>query len=235
MKHDIFGYFRPSVWTSACSLRHRPVILLCCLCCLAFSGPADLESVAAGLQSRYASVRTVTGNFQQTYCAPGVEQVESGVFWLKKPGLMRWEYLRPEEKLFVADGRKFYYYVPQDRQVQIQSFSPADLHNTPLEFLFGAGNIRKKFAVEWETEYRAKAENTYLIRLVSRGREAGYDFLVLEIDREAWNLKRILVRESGGITQEFLFTDITTNAKIDDGKFRFEPPEGIDVLKLDEE
>jgi outer membrane lipoprotein carrier protein len=232
MMRDNFQIFPSKTWIAARSLLHSLAVLLCCL---TLSHALDLDGVTAGLQNRYASVKTVTGNFRQTYCAPGIDQVESGVFWLKKPGFMRWEYILPEEKLFVADGRRFFYYVPQDRQVQIQSFSAEDLHNTPLEFLFGAGDMRKKFAVSWETEYQPKAEHSYLIRLVPRSRESDYNFLVLEIDRETWDLKRILIRESGGITQEFLFTNVAANAKIDDGKFRFTPPKGVDVLELDDE
>jgi outer membrane lipoprotein carrier protein len=208
------------------------LLSICFLTIQTVSFALDLEDAIAGLQRRYASVDTVTGNFQQTYRAPGIEQVESGVFWLKKPGLMRWEYRRPEEKLFVADGRESFHYVPQDRQVYIQAFSASDLHDTPMEFLLGAADIQKSFTVSWEKEFKRKSEHTYLIRLTPRTYEAEYSFLVLEFDQKTWELQRVLIREASGNTSEFVLTGVTTNVKIENSMFKFKPPKGVEVIRL---
>jgi len=73
------------------------VCLLTFFCALAY--PQDLAKAISGLERRYASAETVSGNFEQTYRAPGIDQVQSGVFWLKKPGLMllnsTWYVLHP--------------------------------------------------------------------------------------------------------------------------------------------
>jgi outer membrane lipoprotein carrier protein len=206
-------------------------------CCIYFQRAAyaeDLENVVAGLQRQYASVKTLTGNFRQTYRAPGIDQVESGVFWLKKPGLMRWEYRSPEEKLFVADGRESFLYVPQDRQVTVQPLTLSDLHSTPLQFLLGEGNIHKSFLVSWEADSDPKANNSYLIRLTPSKSEPGYSYLVLEIDRKTWDLQSILIREPSGNTSEFLFTNLIKNIKIENGRFRFKPPKGVELIRLAE-
>src|SRR5262249_55435020 len=85
--------------------------VLCVLALLAAVGPAsaaDSDSALVALERRYASVVSFTASFTQTYRAPGIETVESGVVAMKRPALMRWEYRRPEPKLFVADGKKTY-------------------------------------------------------------------------------------------------------------------------------
>lgn len=211
------------------------LLLCCCIGCVATVYAADLSTVVAGLQRRYASVETVTGSFQQTYRAPGINQVESGVFWLKRPGLMRWEYRSPEEKLFVADGRESFSYVPQDRQVTVQPLSPSDLHGTPLEFLLGAADINKSFTASWETDFKSQVERTYLIRLTPRKREAEYAFLVLELDQETFDLRRIIIRESSGNTSEFLLTNVMPNVKIENKEFRFKVPKGVEEIRLTNE
>ncbi len=192
----------------------------------------DISAVVARLEQRYASVKTITGSFRQTYRAPGIDQSESGIFWLKKPGLMRWEYRHPEEKLFIANERESFLYVPFDRQVTVQDFSPSDLHGTPLELLLGAGSIHKSFTASWEEVIRAKTENPFLIRLEPRSRESTYSFLVLELDRETCDVRRIVIREKTGNTLEFLLTDMADNVKIEDGKFRFKIPKGAEVVRL---
>jgi outer membrane lipoprotein carrier protein len=206
--------------------------IACCLC-LSTSYTQELTGVVSGLQHRYSSVDTVTGNFQQTYHAPGIDQVQSGVFWLKRPALMRWEYRNPDEQLFVADGQKSYLYVPADRQVTIQPLSAADLHNTPLEFLMGTGDIQKNFTYSWERESKPKIEHTVLIRLVPRATEPAFQSLVLELDSTSFDLRRVVVREPTGNTMEFVLSNVTTNEKIDKKKFKFSIPKGVEIIQLD--
>jgi outer membrane lipoprotein carrier protein len=199
------------------------------------SSAADIESVVAGLQHRYGSINTMTGSFQQTYRAPGIDQVESGVFWLKKPGLMRWEYRNPEAKLFIADGRETYLYVPADRQVTVQAFSTAEMHNTPLEFLLGSVGINRSFAVSWENELKPSPEATFLVRLTPRKSDAEYSYLVLEVDQKNYDLKRIVIHEPGGNTSEFVFADLKTNVKADESLFKFKAPKGVETIRIQNE
>jgi outer membrane lipoprotein carrier protein len=194
----------------------------------------DLDSVVKGFQQRHAAVKTVTGNFRHHYRAPaqGIEQEESGVFWFKRPDLMRWESRQPEEKLFVVDGKESFHYIPLDYQVYVQPFTEADLRNTPLELLLGSVDIYKSYEVDWELNILPKAERNCLIRLTSRLPEPGYSYLVLELDQETWDLQRLIIKETTGNTSEFVFDDVKANVKIDDRKFRFKPPDGVDIVPL---
>jgi outer membrane lipoprotein carrier protein len=193
-----------------------------------------VASLVAKLQQRYGSATTVSADFRQNYRAPGVEMSESGTFWMKKPGLMRWEYREPETKLFVADGRDSYLYNPQDRQVMVRRFSPAELHSTPLQFLLGRGDILKSFSVSRESESAARIQGTVLLRLVPREDDPNYSYFDLECDQNTFDLRRILIRERTGNTSEFILTNVTTNVKVDSNKFAFKIPKGAEVIRLDE-
>jgi outer membrane lipoprotein carrier protein len=194
---------------------------------------ADVASVVDGLQQRYASAETVAGSFQQNYRAPGISQSESGVFRMKRPGLMRWEYRQPEEKLFIADGREVFLYSPLDRQVTIQPFSASDIHGTPLELLLGGADIKKNFSISWELRPKPVAEQTSLVRLTPRTATGDYDFLVLEIDTKTSDLQRIVIHERSGNTSEFLLANVVVNAKVNKKDFQFKPPKGVEVVRLD--
>ncbi len=212
-------------------------LLICGIGCNWMSYAMDLDSVVKGFQQRYAAVETVTGNFQHHYRAPaqGIEQEESGVFWFKRPGLMRWESHQPEEKLFVVDGKESFHYIPLDNQVYKQPFTAADLRNTPLELLLGSVDIYKNYEVDWELNILPKSELTCLIRLTSRRPEPGYSFLILELLQESWDLQRLIIQETTGNTSEFLFADVKTNVKIEDRKFQFKPPNGVDIVQLNDD
>jgi outer membrane lipoprotein carrier protein len=209
-------------------------LFICGVGCDRTSYTMDLESVVKGFQQRHAAVETVTGNFQHHYHAPaqGIEQEESGVFWFKRPDLMRWESRQPEEKLFVVDGKESFHYIPLDYQVYVQPFTEADLRNTPLELLLGSVDIYKNYEVDWELNALPKSELTFLIRLTSRLPEPGYSYLVLELDQETWDLHRLIIKETAGNISEFVFDDVKINVKIDDRKFRFKPPDGVDIVQL---
>jgi outer membrane lipoprotein carrier protein len=199
---------------------------------LRFGWSADLSSIVEGLQRRYSSVSTLKASFQQTYRAPGMEQIESGVFWLKKPGLMRWEYRQPEEKLFIADGKESFLYMPRDHQVTIQPFSVSDMHSTPLGFFLGSGDISKSFAVSWESEFKPNSGSAVTIRLTPLKSEAEYSFLVLELDRENYELRGIIIHEPGGNTSRFAFTDFEINVKVDNKSFKFKTPKGVEEVRF---
>ncbi len=193
-----------------------------------------MGAVVDGLQKRYQAVNTITADFRQTYRAPGVEQEESGVFWMKKPGLMRWEYRQPEVKLFIADGHSTYLYMPDERQVMVSRFNAAELHSTPLRFLLGEGDIASAFAASPEVEEKAKLPGTLMLRLVPRAHEPEYSYVVLEVDARTFDVHRIIIRERTGNTSEFQLTNVKTNLKVNDRQFRFSIPKGVEVVHLDE-
>jgi outer membrane lipoprotein carrier protein len=211
----------------------QALFLVCCFLSGLVDGySADLKAAIDGLQRRYASVKTVTADFQQFYRAPGIEQVESGVFWMKKPGLMRWEYRIPESRLFIADGRESYLYEPQNRQVTVQSYDVSDTRDTPLGFLLGAGDIDRSFVSSWETALKPAVEGTLIIRMTPRKSDPYCSYLILEIDRQTYDLRRILIREPNGSTSEFLLTKMAVNVKVNDRDFQFKVPKGVEVIRL---
>jgi outer membrane lipoprotein carrier protein len=196
---------------------------------------AKVETVLSGLQQRYAGIHTVTANFRQLYHAPGIEMLESGVLWMKKPGLMRWEYSDPEAKLFVADGHEMYLYTPEDRQVVVSRLTERDLRSTPLQFLLGQGNLERDFYSSLEDKLNHTFPDTVMLRLVPRSSERDYDYVVLEVDGKTFAIRRIVIVEKTGNTSEFILGNVETNVKIDNKQFQFKIPRGAEVMKMDEQ
>ncbi len=210
-------------------------------CCLLLFGlslgsaqTVEFRDVLGQLQQRYGSAETVSGQFRQSYSAPGIEQVESGVFFMKKPGLMRWEYRLPESKLFVADGRNTYLYTPADRQVMVHPVVPADLRGTPLQILLGEDELSSVFRAVTETEFTPTQEGAVMLRLVSTEAQSDYEYVVVECDAETIELRRIIIRELTGNFSEFVFSHLKTNVKLSNKQFRFKPPKGVEVIHIDE-
>ncbi len=195
---------------------------------------ADLAATVAALQRRYASVDSLSADFTQIYRSPGMDQTESGIVYMKRPGLMRWEYRNPEEKLFVADGRDTYLYTPADRQVLVRRFTLDDLRATPIQLLLGQGDLKRNYDVAWDSVAGAQADGVVRLRLTPRAGNADYAYVVLECDDASFDLRRILIRDRTGDSSEFLFTNLKTNAKVNAQQFQFKIPKGVEVVRLDE-
>src|SRR5712691_5292648 len=107
-------------------------------------GATDL---AQSLQRKYDTIHDFSADFTHTYQGGVLHKqiTERGHVLVKKPGRMRWDYTSPEKKLFVSDGVKIYSYVPDDRQVRIDSVPKDDQPGAPILFLAGKGNLVRDF------------------------------------------------------------------------------------------
>src|SRR5689334_21044432 len=100
----------------------------------AYSAAPTANDLAQALQRKYDTIKDFSADFVQTYRG-GVlnkEVTERGLLLIKKPGKMRWEYRSPENKLYVSDGVKMYFYVPADKQVTVDSVPAEDQATTPI-------------------------------------------------------------------------------------------------------
>src|SRR3954464_1712777 len=77
-----------------------------------------LSDLVDGVDRSFAHMKDLSSDFIQIFQDPlNRKQQESGHLYLMRPRMMRWEYNNPEQKLFVSNGKKVYFYVPADRQV----------------------------------------------------------------------------------------------------------------------
>jgi len=186
---------------------------------------------AAQLQRKYDTVRDFSADFTQSY-EGGVlrkKTTERGTVVVRKPGQMRWAYRQPEEKLFVADGRRMYAWVPADRQVVVSEVPRADQATTPVLFLVGKGHLTRDFTVSYATVAGAPAGSVAL-RLVPVKREPDYEWLALVVDGAWLTLRMLVAVDAQGGTSTFTFTNLRENVRPKDDLFRFVIPRDADVI-----
>src|SRR5262245_34599351 len=80
-----------------------------------------LTDLVQRIERHYDAVNDFEAEFTQSYERRLLRRKveEKGKVSVKKPGRMRWEYRVPEEKLFVTDGAKTYFYLPAENQVMV--------------------------------------------------------------------------------------------------------------------
>jgi outer membrane lipoprotein carrier protein len=187
--------------------------------------------IGAALQTKYAAVADFSASFVHKYRG-GVlkkEALERGTVLIKKPGRMRWTYDSPERKVFVADGRRIYSYIPEDRQVIVSEAPSEDAATTPTLFLTGKGHLTRDFVVSMP-DVADPAPNTFTLTFTPRRREAEYDWMVLVADRTTLQIRKLMTVDAQGGQSTFVFSNIRQNEGIPDSKFQFVVPRGVDVI-----
>jgi outer membrane lipoprotein carrier protein len=193
------------------------------------------DALARRLQGRYDAIKDFTADFSQTY-EGGVlrrKTTESGTLLVKKPGRMRWEYKTPEEKLFVADGRKMYAWVPADRQVTVSALPTDDAPATPILFLLGRGQLGRDFTASIPPAVAGAPPDSLALTLVPKSTVPDYDRLTLVVDRATLGLRMLIAHDSQGGTSTFVFSKLKENVGLADSRFSFTIPRGADVVAQD--
>jgi outer membrane lipoprotein carrier protein len=195
----------------------------------ALLAPADPQTAAQFLarriEERQAASPDLVARFTQTYRsgALGRTLVERGVVKVKRPGRMLWEYESPEKKTFVSDGRKFYFYVPADKQVIVREQDSA--RGLPALLLSGKGGLLSEFEASLETGPPGRSR----LKLVPKVADPEVSLVFLEVDA-LHRIRRIDVEDAQGTLSAFEFDDIRENVGLPDHTFRFDVPRGVEVI-----
>jgi outer membrane lipoprotein carrier protein len=193
----------------------------------------DVHEIAQKVDERYNHLRSMQAQFTEIYRGAGIERTESGTLWLKKPGKMRWEYRSPREKLFLSDGKDAWFYVPGDRQVRKGPVKNLDDLRSPLAFLLGKTRLEKELqGLSLAPDVSPLRAGDLVLRGVPRAMANRVSQVLLEITPDS-RIARILIEEVDGSTTEYQFSDQEENIAVNDQRFHFSPPPGVEVIEGD--
>jgi outer membrane lipoprotein carrier protein len=119
----------------------KRVLLLIALTTLSAAPPAEIDRSAA-------SINGMEAQFIHSFTPRGFKtaQVESGSVIFGRLPMMRWTYERPEQKTFVFDGTRSWFYVPADKQVTIADIDDRRKRELPF-LLIGDPAARDRFFI----------------------------------------------------------------------------------------
>lgn len=202
------------------------------LCFTVFTSVQEAQSpdaLAQALQKRYQGIRDFSANFVQTYRGGllRTQNSEEGTVAVKKPGRMRWIYVKPERKEFVSDGVKVYAYIPLDQQVIVSSVPPDNQASTPEMFLAGKGDIVRDFTA---AAGDPAVPGTVAITLTPRRKDPEFERLVVSLDPRTLQIRALSTLDLQGGQSTLIFTNLKENTGISDKEFAFRVPRGVDVI-----
>ena len=148
---------------------------------------------------------------------------------LKKPGKMRWDYVKPEKKLMIADGQTLWVYEPEDEQAFKQDLRGSTLP-AQVSFLVGQAKLADEFDATVVHPAGVGQPGDVLLKLVPRTASASYRYLLFVVEPKTGQVRQTVIYDQQGGTNRLTFSGVETNRGVDDGKFRFTPPAGTKIL-----
>jgi outer membrane lipoprotein carrier protein len=155
----------------------------------------------------------------------------SGNIFVRYPGMMRWEYEKPEKQIIITDGHKLWIYRPSDNQVMTGSAPAFFSDGKGASFLSDIKLIRQKFKISLEN---SKEDFYYELTLQPLEQKLDVTDIRLSVTKNTFTVIRIITYNSYGDENRIEFANLQFDVKLDDSLFSFKIPPGADVVQLDE-
>jgi len=191
-----------------------------------------LDYILKELEKRYTGSQFSADFLQEsTIKAMEITDFASGRVYVRYPGMMRWEYEKPERQAIITDGHKLWIYRPLDNQVMTGNAPVFFRDGKGASFLSDIRLVRQKFTI---TSHQPEGENLYELRLVPREKTLNISQIRLYIVPRAFTIARIVTLDDYGDDTRIDIVNPQFNVELDPALFKFDIPKGADVQKIDE-
>lgn len=191
-----------------------------------------LDTILKELEKRYTGSQFSADFLQEsTIKAMEITDFASGRMYVRYPGMMRWEYEKPERQAIITDGHKLWIYRPADNQVMIGNAPVFFRDGKGASFLSDIRLVRQKFTI---TLHAPEGEYLYELRLVPREKTLNISQIRLYVVPRAFTIARIVTLDDYGDDTRIDIVNPQFNVELDPALFKFDIPPGSDVQKIDE-
>jgi len=206
-------------------------IFFCSAAGLRAQTPAAAEAYVQQFESSYHDVHSLRAEFNQTYTLGGRTRIEAGKVSFARGGLMRWDYERPMEKLFVSDGKEVSLYIPEEHQLTRTSMKASGDFRIPFELLLTRLNLHRVFArVELADAAIDHDAADHVLRAFPKKEFAEeYTDVLIELGPQ-FDMRRLVVNYPDHSRMDFRFDHIERNPPLPATLFHFTAPAGTEII-----
>lgn len=191
-----------------------------------------LDYILKEVEKRYTGSQFAAEFLQEsTIKSMEITDFASGRLYVRYPGMMRWEYEKPERQVIITDGKKLWIYRPMDNQVMVGSAPVFFRDGKGASFLSDISLVRKKFSIALG---RAEGEDLYELKMTPLERTLNIAEIRLSIAPRTYNIVRIVTVNDYGDDTRIDIVNPKFNVNLEPSLFSFEIPPGADVQKMEE-
>ena len=184
---------------------------------------------AAEIDDAVSAMSGVEARFTHRFTAKGFKtsQVENGTVVFGRMPKMRWTYVSPEQKTFVFDGARSWFYVPAEKQVTMADVD--DRRKSELPFLvLGDAAARSRLFIVKEQRKRGGVMTT----LQPRNPNAQIRTVTIVTNPSTHLIESVEYADRAGNRTAFLFSGYHP-ARVSADTFSFTPPAGVQSVRAD--
>jgi len=185
----------------------------------------DTAKILERLSNFTDTLTSFSAGFTQTVYDADSNPVQSstGDVLLKRPGRFIWNYKSPSPQKIIADGKSVWLYDIELEQVTVSALADQSA-GTPLALLMGDKPLDQEFSLR----VLGTSEGIDWVELTPQTSHSDFEQVFLGLNKEG--LAAMELRDSFGQATQIRFSDFRSGVNIDDAKFRFVPPAGVDVI-----
>ena len=198
----------------------------------AMASSLTLDEILDRVEKRYAGAG-FSARFDQvsTIKAMEISDTAFGKIFIKRPGMMRWEYEKPEKQIIVTDGKELWIYRPEDKQVMVGNAPSYFGEGKGANFLSDIKLIRRNFSLTLEKSNR---NDYYLLKLLPWKKSFDLSVIYLSISKKTFNVVQIVTLNAYEDETKIKLSNFQFKENLSDLMFRFQPPEGTDIINLED-
>jgi outer membrane lipoprotein carrier protein len=196
---------------------------------------SNVDDVVKRVDDRYAKTQDLQGEFTQETIIEGFETgfQSTGKFYLKKPGLLRWDYLEPSKEHIYVDGDAVMMYVPEHQQVVKGTLTQIAASKGPLALLLGVGKLSQQFTVVEPSEPTKDSRKLSDLTLIPKpvGDSAPtIKTIELQLFPESYLIQTITIFETSGNISRVHFDHVQVNQGLSTDLLKFTVPPDVVVV-----
>ncbi|MCD6385611.1 outer membrane lipoprotein carrier protein LolA [Candidatus Sumerlaeota bacterium] len=190
------------------------------------------------LEEKYKKIETITGEFKQLKRSTVfLEEIKSqGVFYFKKPGKFRCDYLPPNESINWIIDDTAWLYVPEIKQAEKYYFGKSGskvqrLNQMLLGFGISVNDLLEVYEVKTVEKDPEKHTIAILFRLRKPSPDVNFESITIWFDTETLFVKKIYIDEVGDDETIIDIKEIKLNKRISDTLFRPFFPKDVEIIE----
>jgi len=198
----------------------------------------QIQDLVKQVDAQYARTKDFQADFVQETRIEGFETPlrSSGRVYIKKPGMLRWDFLEPSLENIYVHGDRLEMYVPEHQQIVKGSLTRMVATKAPLQLLQGAGKLEEHFHIEPTGKGETGVGGLPLLTLIPKrqGNQTSaspISRIVSEIQPKTFFIQTVRLHEVSGNVSTYRFEHFKANTGLGDDLFTLVPPEGVVVVE----
>jgi outer membrane lipoprotein carrier protein len=195
----------------------------------------SVDHILDRVENKYTNSKFSADFIQKsTIKAMDIADLASGKVYIKYPGMMRWEYEKPDRQIIITDADKLWIYRPEDNQVMTGKAPTFFRDGKGASFLSDIRLIRQKFDISLEDGEPGESDLFYHLKLVPLEKTMDISTIRLMVSKQTFNVLQVSTQNFYGDETRIDLINSAFGGDLEDSLFSFSIPEGTDVLQIDE-